>query len=140
MRGIRPGGCRDAAFEPDDAIDMKLLARLFALLLVCGLPGRGAAQPATAVQVNLDHAAFAYDASTSLLELYLSFEAASLPFDPAEQGFESALPLDLVLRRSTEAALPGTPSEPVWQDSLLLRFAVADTSAVQAGQQFVHQI
>ncbi len=119
---------------------MKALARLAALLLLLIPSGRSAAQPQVPVQVNLDHAVFAYDQGTSLLELYFGFDAASLHFEPLEQGFATALPLDLVLRRSTQAELAGTPSDPVWRDSLLLRFAVTDTSVLQHGQQFVHQV
>ena len=117
---------------------MKSLVALSLLLLVAG---RGSAQPATAVQVNLDHATFAYDQNASLLELYLGFEAAALAFAQADTaGFAATLPVDLVLRRSSQAALEGTPDEPVWQDSLLLRFDVPDTSRIEPGQQFIHQL
>lgn len=114
---------------------------LFALSLLLLVAGRGSAQPATAVQVNLDHATFAYDQNASLLELYLGFEAAALAFAQADTaGFAATLPVDLVLRRSSQAALEGTPDEPVWQDSLLLRFDVPDTSRIEPGQQFIHQL
>src|SRR5690606_11909034 len=58
----------------------------------------------------------------------------------AEEGFAAVLPVDLSLRRSTEAMLAGTPEAPIWQDSLLLRFTLPDTSSLQAGHQFVHQL
>ena len=92
------------------------------------------------IQLDLDHASFAYDDASSLIEVYLAFEATTLPFQSADAGFMAILPLDLAVRHATEAVLPGSPVEAVWADSTNLSFVIADTSALQQGQQFVHQV
>ena len=92
------------------------------------------------LEIDLDHAAFAYDEGASLLEIYLAIGVASLAFEGDSTGFGARLPLDLTLRRSTDAVLEGTPEEPVWADSVQLAFHVADTSAFEPGQRFVHQL
>ena len=122
-----------------------MLRRLLLLLLAgIAVPPALAQQPAPTlaealVEVDIDHAAFAYDASTSLLEVYLAFGAASLPFEAGDDGFRARLPLDLAVVRSTDAALEGTPVEPVWEDSLTLSFVLGDTTGLSPGQYFVHQ-
>lgn len=97
--------------------------------------------PALPVQVDLDHATFAYSGDASLLELYLAFDAGSLPFEPdSVRGYTALLPLFMQLSRSSQAQLPGTPDEPVWGDSVALNFTVPDTSTLQEGQFFIHQM
>lgn len=118
---------------------MKAFRLLLLVLLLTGV-GHRAAQAQRPVQVDLDHAAFAYDASQALLELYLAFEAVTLPYEPADDGYQALLPVNLTLRHSSQKVLAGTPNTPVWQDSLLLRFAMADTSQLAPGQLFVHQL
>lgn len=115
---------------------MKGLSRFVVLLVLLATRGVSA-QP---IQVNLDHAAFAYSGDASLLEIYLAFASKSLHFEEDSAGYRALLPIDVALVRSTEATLEATPSEPVWRDSLLLNFVVADTSRLSAGQQFVHQV
>lgn len=92
------------------------------------------------LQVDLDHGSFAYNSDESLLEVFLAFGARSLHFEQDSAGFTATLPIDIQLLRSTEAALPGTPREPVWADSLRLQFTTPDTSRLGAGQQFIHQL
>ncbi len=101
--------------------------------------GNAAAQ-AIPVQLDLDHAAFAFEADQSLVELYLSFEAATLSYAQHEQGFIAELPVDMAVVHSTQAALTGSPSEPVWEDQLNLSFVIADTTGLSEGQHFVHQV
>lgn len=108
-------------------------------LVLGGLSSSALAQPALPVQLDLDHAAFAYDTDTSLLEVYLAVGAPSLTYEREEGAFVSRLPLDLSVVRSTSTALEGTPDEPVWTDSLTLAFAVPDTSGLSDGQYFIHQ-
>jgi GWxTD domain-containing protein len=43
------------------------------------------------------------------------------------------------MSRSTAADLAGTPVDPVFDDTSAVQFMVADTSALQSGQMFVHQ-
>ena len=103
-------------------------------------PPQAPAQPSLPVQLSLDQSAFAYDEDSSLLEVYLAVEAASLPFMPDSLGYSARLPLDLRLMRSTDAVLEGTPEDAIWADSVELAFHVADTSAFTPGQRFVHQV
>lgn len=93
-----------------------------------------------AVQVDVDHAAFAYEESASLVELYLAFEAASLHYELTEQGFMATLPVDLTVVRSTQATLSAAASEPVWNDDIDLSFVIPDTTGLAEGQHFVHQV
>lgn len=114
---------------------------MLAALISMMLPAPAVAQEALPLQVDLDHAAFAYDAEDSLLEVYLAFGATTLPYTlDSLRGYQSALPVDLSVQRSTDATLEGTPDEPVWSDSLMLSFAVPDTSTLVEGQYFVHQV
>jgi GWxTD domain-containing protein len=92
------------------------------------------------IQLDVDHASFAHDDSASMLEVYLAFEAKTLPFSYSERGFSVVLPVDISIRRSTDGLLPGSSIEAVWSDSLDLTFVVADTTGLQEGQQFLHQV
>ena len=122
---------------------MSVLLRRFGLLLLAGLLAapalRAQAPDVELVEVDVDHAAFAYDGAQSLLEVYLAFGAATLPYEADPGGFRARLPLDLAVVRSTEATLDETPLDPVWQDSLTLSFVLADTAGLAQGQYFVHQ-
>jgi len=92
------------------------------------------------VQIDLDHAAFALEAQSSLVEFYMSFEAATLSYEATDQGFLAELPVSMMLVRSTQAAMSDSPEEPVWQDDLSLSFLMADTTGMAEGQHFVHQV
>ncbi len=97
------------------------------------------AGPELPVRVSLDHGTFAYDPTHSLVEVFLAFEAQSLPFVRTAEGFEASLPLDFALVPSTDAALGNAPA-PVWSDSTTLHFAVADTAGLGDGRQYVHVV
>ncbi len=92
------------------------------------------------VQIDLDHAAFALEADNSLVEFYLSFEAATLNYVGTDQGFLAELPVGMAVVRSTQAGMSDSPEEPVWQDELNLSFLMADTTGLAEGQHFVHQV
>ena len=92
------------------------------------------------VQIDLDHASFALEADASLVEFYLSFEAATLSYAATEQGFLAELPVGMSIVRSTQAGMGDSPEEPVWQDELNLSFLMADTTGLAEGQHFVHQV
>ena len=99
-----------------------------------------AARKTLAVQVDVDHAAFAYEESSSLVEMYLAFEAATLIYEKSDNGFIALLPVHLEVVRSTQASLSSTQSEATWSDTLNLSFAIADTTGLSEGQHFVHQL
>ncbi len=92
------------------------------------------------VQVDLDHAAFAFEASTSLVEFYLSFEASTLQYAATEQGFLAQLPVGMAIVRSTQVGMSDSPEAAVWQEDLDLSFLMADTTGMSEGQHFVHQV
>ena len=60
---------------------------------------------AVPVQVDVDHAAFAYEESNSLVEMYLAFEASTLSYVSTDQGFLASLPVSIQVVRSTQASL-----------------------------------
>lgn len=92
------------------------------------------------IQLDVDHASFAYGEGEALLEVYLAFEAATLTYTAAEGGFLAELPVRLALIRSTQATLDDTPTDPVWSDDIPLAFMVPDTTSLVEGQHFVHQV
>ncbi len=92
------------------------------------------------IQLDVDHASFAYSDSESMVEIYLAFEAGSLSYERGEQGFVALLPVLMNISRSSAANLSGTPSEPIWLDSLDLSFVIPDTTGLREGQHFVHQV
>lgn len=92
------------------------------------------------IQLDMDVASFAYDHSSSLLEVYLAFEAPSLEFVRDEDLFRASLPIELLMRRSTQEGVEGGPDDPVWTDSLNLSFLVPDTAGFVQGQHFLHQV
>lgn len=92
------------------------------------------------VQIDLDHAAFALEADNSLVEFYLSFEAATLSYTATDQGFLAELPVGMAIIRSTQAGMGDSPEAPVWEDELNLSFVMTDTTGLAEGQHFVHQV
>ena len=114
-----------------------------ALMALMGLvfTASGALSQAIPVQVKLDTGTFLYDGSESLLEVYLSFEAQSLPFTEAGDGaFSSALPVRLALRPIASSAPEGTEQTPVYEQDVEYLFQVPDTSSLAPGQVFVEQL
>ena len=95
---------------------------------------------AVPVQIDLDHAAFAFEATNSLVEFYLSFEASTLQYVATEQGFLAQLPVGMAVVRSTQVGMSDSPEAPVWRDDLDLSFLMADTTGLSEGQHFVHQV
>lgn len=118
---------------------MRAYIRLGIVLLVFFQVRPGLGQHVLPVELNLDHATFAYDEHESLLEVYLAFGASTLPYEKSPDGYRAQLPLRMALLRSTAATLPGTPSDPVWQDSLTIDFLVPDTVGLTQGQYFIRQ-
>ncbi|GAB5518720.1 MAG: hypothetical protein RhofKO_09710 [Rhodothermales bacterium] len=110
---------------------------LFVILLLA-MAGQVAAQ-AQAIQVDMDHAVFAYSEDEALLEVYLAFEAEQLNFQAQADGFAATLPYQIAIQRSTSAELAVTEAA-VWSDSTALSFVVPDTSQINPGQYFLHQV
>ena len=118
---------------------MKTMIRTGILLLLFSAGQASLGQTAAPVEIDLDHAAFAYDDAESMLEVYLAFGAASLTYEAGDEGYRAELPLNIAVMRSTDATLTGTPSDPIWQDGLTLAFAIADTVGLEQGQYFIRQ-
>ena len=121
-------------------IKMKPTAGCSLLLAACFAVAAAYGQDTLPIQMDVDYAAFAFDDHQSLMEVYLAFEASSLTYAKGEVGYRARLPVDLSLKRSTVLGLPGTPGDPVWQDSIALEFVVPDTSSIVPGQRFIHQV
>ena len=113
---------------------------LFLSVTLLALPQIGLAQAANAIQVDVDHASFAYSDTESLVEIYLAFEAATLDYQSTADGFLASLPVDLSVYRSSDISLEGTPTDPIWHDEVSLSFALADTTGLREGQHFLHQV
>lgn len=106
------------------------------LLALFGFLSGGVRAQQAPVKVDVDYAAFAYDEATSLVEVYIGVEAPSLHFEAAETGgFVALMPLHLALAPGAGEA----DTAPVWADSTVLRFALADTAGVHSGHYFTHQ-
>ena len=119
------------------------LASSFKFITIVGfitISSVAAGQTFDTIQLDVDHAAFAYSDSESMVEIYLAFEAASLTYEYGDQGYTAVLPVTLNITRSSSATLTGTPVDPVWQESLDLSFVIADTTGLREGQHFVHQV
>ncbi len=117
------------------------LCRSFCLWLLAAAPV-WAQQPSALLplQLDVDHAAFQYDAETSLLETYLAFEASALPFVRSGERFEVVLPVAVSLRRSSTGGLAQASDAAAFADTLAYRFSVPDTSGLVQGQYFVQQV
>jgi GWxTD domain-containing protein len=122
---------------PIRTIGMRLRATLCvtgALFLLLNVRADRIYAQSPEVAVDLDHAAFAYTDSTTLVELYFAFGAQTLPFEPDSAGYRASIPVQVRL------APAETPAGPLWSDSLILQFSVADTAEIQSGQMFLHQL
>lgn len=119
---------------------MRFLVRILSFALILGLPTSIAAQDELPVNIDIDHASFAYDENTSLVELYMAVDAATLDYMRNDEAFTASLPLQMEMVKGSSAGLPNASEEAVWSDSLLLQFSIPDTSAITGGQHFIHQI
>ncbi|MBN8589425.1 MAG: GWxTD domain-containing protein [Rhodothermia bacterium] len=95
--------------------------------------------PSRRVKVSMDYATFAYDANSSLFEIYLSFEVKTLPFRSApEGGLVALVPLQWKLTRNTVQSNGQTAAETVKGEALRLAFPIADTTYIGSSQVFQH--
>lgn len=114
---------------------MRLVTAL--LILLVG-SSAATAQTDRPVQLTFDYSTFAYDETESLVDLYMAFEAASLPFVQADGGFIASVPIYLRMAPASVVVPGALEPETVWADSSELRFAIRDTLTIAQGQQFVH--
>lgn len=119
---------------------LERLSRLAALLILVGVPFSAHGQNRLPIQLDISHASFAYSPEESMVELYLAVDAASLDYEAENGVFAARVPVDVAIVRSATAELEGADEEAVWMDSLLLRFALPDTSNLSPGQHFIHQV
>ena len=113
-----------------------LSASASSLLLL--LAASAVAQPS--VQFRPDAATFQYSEDESLVEVYLSIQAATVPFARADDGFMATLPTRFQLRPASQSAPAGALVEPVYDETYGYRYAAPDTAAIQPGQVFVEQL
>jgi GWxTD domain-containing protein len=119
-------------------ISLRALCALACAVLIAGTST--AQNPDLPLQLDVDYATFQYNDTASLVETYLAFEAASLPYVRAVEGYEVALPVIVALRRSSAAGPPQASDALAFADTLALRFAVPDTTGLVQGQYFVQQV
>lgn len=119
---------------------MRIASFIVAWILLVGTILQVNAQSALPLQMDVDHASFAYDEDHSLLEVYMAFGVASLSFEREDEHFAARLPLELAVVRDTDTTLAGTPQDPVWQDSVSLSFSLSDTADVTPEQFFLYQL
>ncbi len=114
---------------------MRLVTALLALLVGSSAAHAQADRP---VQLTFDYSTFAYDETQTLVDLYMAFEAASLPFAQADVGFVASVPVYLRMAPASVVVPGALEPETVWADSSELRFSIRDTLTIGQGQQFVH--
>ena len=116
-------------------------ASRLALVLALSLSSVGAVHAqGLPVQVRMSTGTFLYDADQTLVEVYLSFGAASLEYTASEGSFASDLTVDVALRPAAAAAPSGASTAAVTSERLARRYVVPDTSDLNAGQVFVEQV
>lgn len=117
---------------------------MFSVLLRATLPllifAPAASAQAPDLQVRLDASTFAYDAEASLVEVYLSFGAATLPFETSEEGTIATLPVTVQVLPIAAAAPEAASRVPVYEQDVTYRYVVGDTQALTTGQVFVEQV
>ena len=116
------------------------LPLLAAVLILVAYPPSAEGQSSLPVQIEVSHAAFAYGDEESMVEIYLAVEASSLEYVAEEDVYAARLPLNVTVLRSATTDLAAAEDDAVWNDSLLLNFALPDTSGLVPGQHFIHQI
>lgn len=108
------------------------------VLVALALSTTAAAQPR--VEFRPDAATFRYADDASLVEVYLSFRAETLPYASTAAGIEATLPVRLVVRPVALGAPAGAAAAPAVDETRTYTYQFADSSQVQAGQVFVEQV
>ena len=118
---------------------MTRFARLGLLASVLALAPAGASQ-ALPLQVRLDAGTFRYTDDQTLVEVYLSVGAHTVPFAAAAEGFTADLPVRVRLTPASQGAPAGTERPAVYDQEITFQYQVADTTALTSGQVFVEQM
>lgn len=117
---------------------MLRLSCFSAALALVALSPTAAAQ--TPIQFRADAATFQYAEDEALVEVYLSFRAASLPFERADAGFLATVPARIRLVPSSMAGPSGTQREAVYDQTLAFPYALDDTTGLTDEQVLVEQV
>ncbi|WP_420457117.1 GWxTD domain-containing protein [Rubrivirga sp.] len=114
------------------------------LLRVAVVVALALAAAATSAQDQIvfrpDVATFRYTDEQSLVELYLSFRAETLPFAADGETFQATVPAHVVVRPVAQAAPGAAEVTPVVDQTLSFAYALADTAALASTQVFVEQV
>ena len=109
---------------------------LWPLLLALALP----ASAQTALQFRPDAATFLYSADQSMVEVYVSFRARTLPFTPDAGGFTARVPARVRLLPVSQAAPAGAERTPAYDQTVTFQYVVPDTTGLTSEQVFVEQL
>ena len=142
--GARTAAARRHSHSDASTIDsqgiMYSLVRPLLAALFLAFPLPLLAQGELPVNIDVDHASFAYGEDQSLVEFYLAIDAASLDFTGGDQTYAARLPIRLEMVTASTAGVDEASEETVWADTSVLRFSIQDTSNISSGQHFIHQI
>jgi GWxTD domain-containing protein len=117
----------------------RLLIGSLSLVLLAAPRLHAQSQP---VQVRLATGTFLYDEDRSLLEVYVSFGARSLTYQPSADStsFVAHVPVRLRVQAPAPVVEGNERPAPVVDEALDFRFAVDDPSRLGEGQVFVEQV
>lgn len=116
---------------------MPRFARTVALLALA-LTTAAAAQDR--VEFRPDAATFRYTEEQSLVELYFSLRAETLPYARTADGYAATIPVHVVMRPVAQGAPAAADTTPTIDETLTYTYQFADTAMVQPGQVFVEQV
>lgn len=114
------------------------MIRFSTLALIVAVSASASAQ--VPIQVRLDAGTFRYTEDLTLVEVYLSIGAHTLPFQQTEDGFTAQVPVRVQLMPSATAAPDEASRTPIFDETLPLSYVIADTTALTSGQVFVEQV
>ena len=114
------------------------MIRFSTLALVAAVSAGAAAQ--VPIQVRLDAGTFRYSEDQTLVEVYLSLGAHTLPYRPSEDGFTAEVPVRVQLMPTATAAPSDASRTPVFDQTIPFSYVIADTTALTSGQVFVEQV
>jgi len=116
---------------------MRLPVLLAAALAAGAALGQPVAQP---IQLDVDATTFRYDAEAALVEVYLAFGAASLPFARDGERFVAEVPVEVTVRRGAAVAPAGADEGVVFSEAATYAFTLADTAGVGAERYFMQRV
>lgn len=114
------------------------MIRFYSLLLSILVASAATAQ--VPVQVRLDAGTFRYTEDQTLVEVYLSFGAHTLPYEQRGEGYVAEIPVRVQLLPTSTEAPEGASVDAAFDQTLPFTYVMADTSALTSGQVFVEQV